>query len=93
VGHTELIIIFSLVVAETEKLDTSLTLSHMGPNTIRMTMVPQTETIELVQISCFEIPRPPSSSGNLRVERRGAIANQQKNAKKNDIQELWKPRM
>merc|ERR1719506_2435441 len=67
-------------------------LSHMGPKKRRITMVPQTATMELVQICCFEIPMP-TGSGSLIVDRRGVMLNQQKKARKKEIQETWKPRM
>ena len=69
-----------------------LTLSHMGPSAKRITMVPQTATIELVQTSSLEMPIP-TGSGSLMVERRGVMLNQQKNARKNEIQDTWKPLM
>ncbi len=63
-------------------------LSQRGPRENLMTMVPATEQMLEVQISCFEIPRVFFTSG-----RRGAMANQMKKAMKNDHQEQWKARM
>ena len=63
-------------------------LSHMGPLMKRMTMVPATEQMLDVQISCLEIFSVSLISG-----KRGAMANQMKKAVKNPIQEQWKARM
>merc|ERR1719183_1765063 len=64
----------------------------MIPKKRRMKMVPTTATMELVQMSSFEIPMP-TGSGSLIVDRRGVILNQQKNARKKEIHDTWNPRM
>lgn len=63
-------------------------LSQRGPSTKRMTMVPATEQMFEVQISCLEMSREIFTS-----ERRGEIANQMKNATKKVHHEQWKARM
>mmetsp|Transcript_13031 Transcript_13031/g.17463 ORF Transcript_13031/g.17463 Transcript_13031/m.17463 type:complete len:211 (+) Transcript_13031:1011-1643(+) len=63
-------------------------LSHAGPRTNRMKMVPPTPAIEDVQICCLV-----KSSVSLISDRSGAIANQMKKAMKKDHQEQWKARM
>ena len=63
-------------------------LSQSGPLTKRIRIVPATEQMLDVQICCLVRPRVAFTS-----VRRGAIANQMKNATKNDHQEQWKARM
>ncbi len=63
-------------------------LSQRGPRMKRMIMVPATEQMFEVQMSCLEISSDSFTSG-----RRGAIANQMKKAMKNVHHEQWKARM
>ena len=68
-------------------------LSHMGPLMKRMKVVPSTEQMLEVQISCLLRPMPPSSGDFLITGRRGAMANQMKKAVKKPIHEQWKARI
>jgi len=57
-------------------------LSHIGPLMKRMKIVPSTEKMLDVQISCLVRPIPPSSGGSLITGMSGAMANQMKKAVK-----------
>lgn len=63
-------------------------LSQRGPRTKRMTIVPATEQMLEVQMSCLVILRSSLTSVS-----RGAMANQMKKAMKKQNQEQWKARM
>mmetsp|Transcript_64841 Transcript_64841/g.173824 ORF Transcript_64841/g.173824 Transcript_64841/m.173824 type:complete len:207 (-) Transcript_64841:132-752(-) len=63
-------------------------LSHMGPMTKRIKIVPPTPTMEEVQTSCFVMPISSRIS-----ESKGAMANQMKKAMKKHHHAQWKARM